>query len=104
MRYYEFDKTRARREFQKRNYLFLGLFAGALVGFPILSYLSRLIGIESALGFITVAWMIAWVGVGIWRICWRCPRCHKYFFQKWWYGSAITTKCLHCGFRPDELI
>ena len=104
MRHYDFDKTAARREFQKRNYLFFGLFLGTLVVFPILSYVSRLLGLGSAVVFIIVAWMIAWAAVGIWRICWRCPRCHKYFFQKWWHGSALTMRCLHCGLRPDELI
>lgn len=104
MRYYDFDKTAARREFQKRNYWFFGLFIGVILGLPILSYLFSLLGIERALGFIILPWMLACVGVGIWRTYWRCPRCHKLFFQKWWYSRAHTTHCLHCGLRPDELI
>ena len=29
--------------------------------------------------------------------------CHGFFFQKSWHGAAMTSKCLHCGLRPDEL-
>ena len=104
MRYYDFDKTAARREFRKRNYVFFGLFGAAILVIPVLSYLAHLVGVEGAVGFIIVLWMIAWVGVGIWRTCWRCPRCHKYFFQKWWHGNAFSMHCLHCGLRPDDLI
>ena len=104
MRYYDFDKTAARREFQKRNYVFFGFFFSGVLGIPILISLFRLIGIEGALGFIIVPWMIAWLTVVIWRTCWRCPRCHKYFFQKWWHNNALSMHCLHCGLRPDELI
>ena len=94
MRYYDFDKTAARRAFQKRTYLFFGLLFGAILGFPILSYLFRLIGIEGALAFIIVPWMLACFGVAIWRTCWRCPRCHKYFFQNG--GTAMLSPCTAC--------
>src|SRR5262249_25700365 len=104
MRYYDFDKTAARREFRKRNYLFLGLFVGFILGIPALSYLFNLVGFERATAFIVVPWIIAWVAAAIWRTCWRCPRCHKYFFQKWYHGDALTMHCLHCGLRPDDLI
>jgi len=104
MRYYDFDKTAARREFKKRNYLFFGMFFGAVLGMPVLISLFRLIEIEGALGFVIVPWMFAWVAVVIWRTSWKCPRCHKYFFRKWWHGNALTFHCLHCDLRPDELI
>ena len=105
MRFDTFDKTAARREFKKRNYVFLGVFVGAIPGIPILSYAwVHLFGFENAPGVIAVAWMIALTGVGIWRTSWKCPRCHNYFFRKWWYSDVITMHCLHCDLRPDDLI
>lgn len=105
MRFYDFDKTAARREFQKRNYVFFGLFFGAFVVIPALSYvLVKRFGIESAPPFIVMTWMLAWVAAGIWRTSWKCPRCHELFFHKWWYGDGFITRCLHCYLRPDQLI
>jgi hypothetical protein len=27
----------------------------------------------------------------------KCPRCGKPFFAKWWYHNAFARRCLHCG-------
>lgn len=104
MRYYEFDKTAARRELKKRNYWFYGLFFGGLLGFPILISLLRLVGLEGALNYIAMLWMVAWIVVAIWRTTWICPRCHNYFFFRSWHRNAFGMHCLHCGLRSDELI
>ena len=105
MRYYEFDKTAARREFQNRNYLFLGVFAGAVLGIPALRYLFVTgFGFDGVPPFIVVLWLVALFAAGIWLLSWRCPRCHNYFFHKSWYHNGFVTRCLHCDLRPDELI
>lgn len=33
------------------------------------------------------------------NLCWRfrCPRCGKAFFAKWWYYNGFTRRCVHCG-------
>jgi len=92
-----------RREYQKRNVLFWGLFAGyipvvVIVGIP----LGRVFDFKEMPGLIALAWMLAFGIVGIYRTMWKCPRCHKRFYYKWWYHNAFTRKCLHCGFRPAE--
>lgn len=28
---------------------------------------------------------------------WKCPRCRKAFFTKWWFSNDFATSCLHCG-------
>ena len=104
MRFYDFDKTAAGHEFQKRNYLFFGLFVGAFLVIPVLSYVLVKLGFERAPLFIAVPWMIAWVAAVIWRTSWECPRCHELFFNKWWYGDGFMVRCHHCGLRPDKLI
>lgn len=104
MRYYDFDKTTARRELKKRNYLFYGVLFGAIPGFPILISLLRLVGFEGALTFIVMLWMVAWITVAIWRMTWICPRCHNHFFFRAFHRDAFGMRCLHCGLRPDELI
>ena len=104
MRYYDFDKTAARREFRKRNYIFLGVFVGAIPAISVLSWLLRLFGFERVSTSIFVPLMIVWVGVCIWRTYWTCPRCHNNFFRKWWGTDVISMHCLHCGLRPNDLI
>jgi Zn ribbon nucleic-acid-binding protein len=92
-----------RREYQKRNLIFWGLFLGyvpgvLLIGIP----LGRLLNFKEATGLIALAWMLSAVIAGIWRVRWKCPRCQKGFYTRWWYYHTFATKCVNCGFRPAE--
>jgi hypothetical protein len=36
--------------------------------------------------------------VASWRLSWfKCPRCHKWFFNTWWYHNQFVRRCVHCG-------
>lgn len=103
MQVFEYDKLKSQRDYYTRNAVFWGLFAG-YIPFTVLtgSLLELVFGLKGGIGYAAVAWMIVWVIVAFWRIYWPCPRCHKRFYFKWWYGNTFTTKCVHCGFRPGQ--
>ena len=103
MRVFEYDKEKSKQEYYSRNFIFWGMFVGYIPGVALIgSALERGFGLKGGFGFAALAWMIGWMVVGFWRIYWSCPRCHKRFYFKWWYGNTFTTKCVHCGFRPSE--
>jgi hypothetical protein len=33
----------------------------------------------------------------LWRMCWPCPCCGRWFHVTWWYGNAFARRCVHCG-------
>ena len=104
MRYHDFDKTAARREYYRNNIILWGLFAGFIPGVQILGFLFVLIFDLNAIPWwIAFGWFIAFAVAVIRHSMWKCPRCHKPFYHKWWYRNAFTTKCLHCGLRPGDL-
>ncbi|HEU4714985.1 MAG TPA: hypothetical protein VFS76_25720 [Pyrinomonadaceae bacterium] len=90
------------REFLKRNLVFWGLFVGFVPGMVLISEVGRKYGVSEAFGFAGFAWMAAVIVAAIWRMSWKCPRCRKRFYYKWWYGNSFALKCVHCGFRPTK--
>jgi hypothetical protein len=45
------------------------------------------------------AWMLFYLVAGNLLIRFRCPRCGKPFFAKWWYHNMFAQCCVHCGLR-----
>lgn len=91
------------REYRKRNLVFWGLFLGFLPGVLIIAIpLGRRLNSNQVAGTIIVVWFIAALIAAVWRLSWKCPRCSKSFYSKWWYNNAFTTKCVNCGFRPAK--
>lgn len=49
-------------------------------------------------GFIVaVGWMVFFLVAGFRCQSFRCPRCSKWFFAKWWYRNPLARRCVHCG-------
>lgn len=46
---------------------------------------------------VALGWMIFFVVAGIRYESFRCPRCRKLFFAKWWYHNSFARQCVHCG-------
>lgn len=46
---------------------------------------------------VAIGWAIFFVVAGIRCETFRCPRCGKWFFAKWWYHNAFARRCVHCG-------
>jgi hypothetical protein len=104
MHYHDFDKKLARREYYTNNFILWGVFIAFIPGVQILSYLFvDVFKWPVSRQFIGFGWFVAWVVAVIRHATWKCPRCHKPFYHKWWYGNAFSTKCLHCGLRPGDL-
>ncbi len=91
-------------EYRKRNLVFWSL---ALSGFFAILYvavpLGRWLNSEGVAQILSTAWFLGIVATGIWRLNWKCPRCNKNFYRKWWYQNAFAMRCVHCGYRPGEL-
>ncbi len=105
MHYYDFDKTEARREYRKRNHIFIGVLVGGIPGILVFGWLwDILFDSSEAHGYVIFPFALLAVGVSIWRSAWPCPRCHNPFYKKWWYEDILTTECVHCGLRPGDLI
>jgi len=96
-------------EYRKRNKLFWLVFLTyapgvAWIGVP----LSRLLRYEYVISFVAVIWMVAVMITASYRSFWKCPRCHKSFFHKWWYYNFFAGKCVNCklpkyaGFDPPS--
>jgi len=65
----------------------------ALIGIP----LSRLLDSDGIVFVVAIIWMAALATTAVHKSYWRCPRCHKPFFQKWWYHNPFADRCVHCG-------
>jgi len=60
--------------------------------------LSNIFNSEIPAVVIALMWMTAFAIAG-WRTTyWRCPRCKKSFFAKW-YINQFARKCVHCGLK-----
>jgi hypothetical protein len=97
MRVFEYDKQKSQREYYLRNAIFWGLLGTYIPGVAFLATL-----LQQGLGYVALSWMAGLIIVAAWRISWSCPRCHRRFYFKRWYGNTFTTKCVHCGFRPGS--
>ena len=64
----------------------------ALIGVP----LSRFLHFDYVIGFVAIIWMVAFVVTANYRSYWKCPRCRKPFFHKWWYHNFLAEKCVLC--------
>jgi len=90
----------ARREYLKRTVVLVGVFLGFVPGVLLVSTFGKFIGFPELGGIAGIAGMLAFVGSILWHNNWRCPRCKKTFFWKWWRGNAFASKCVHCRFSP----
>ena len=89
------------REYRTRNLVFWGLFLGLIPSVLLIAIpLGKQLNSDRVAGAVLVGWLFATFAAAIWRLRWKCPRCNKSFYSKWWYNNAFTTKCVNCGYRP----
>ncbi|MCA1594036.1 MAG: hypothetical protein LC754_15565 [Acidobacteria bacterium] len=93
------DSYRAQwAEYRKRSIIVWSVFLTYIPGAIIIGgSLYRLTGSDSFIPMTAFAWMAAFAITNFYRMNWKCPRCGKAFFQKWWYGNNFARKCVHCG-------
>ena len=94
-------------EYRRRNILFWTVWLTYIPGVLLIGVpLSRMFHSNNVVFVVAVIWMVAFVITGNYRSFWKCPRCHKPFFHKWWYHNTFARKCVHCklpkyaGFDP----
>jgi DNA-directed RNA polymerase subunit RPC12/RpoP len=71
----------------------LGIPAAALLALPVSLPLHSADPFGVTFALFIVAWMVSMVRVELFR----CPRCGKRFFMKWYYSNMFARRCLHCG-------
>ena len=85
-------------EYRKRR----NLVAFAFIGYvPIVGTLgfvsSKVLHTETAFFVLAFSWM-AFFAVAFFRLTyWPCPRCGKWFAERWWYHNPSAQRCVHCG-------
>jgi hypothetical protein len=84
-------------DYRRRKRLCWVLFLTYVPGrFAIGLALGRLFSSELPLGIVAGMWMLALLIAGNSAIAWRCPRCGKPFFRRWWRYNSLARECLHC--------
>ena len=85
-------------DYRKRRRLFWIVFLTYVPGASFIGILlEKTIGSEYPIYIVAILWMLAFAITGLRLTYWKCPRCNKHFFAKWWGVNQFARKCLHCG-------
>jgi hypothetical protein len=85
------------REYRRRRNLSLFALLGYVPFVGIFAMITiRLFGTATPAFVVAFVWMAFAVVAGNWFVRFRCPRCGKPFFAKWWGYNTFARKCLHC--------
>jgi hypothetical protein len=84
-------------EYRKRSRLFRIIFISYVPGVMLIGIpLGRLFNSEVPVISTALIWMSAFAVAG-WRMShWKCPRCGKNYFCKWYLQNQFARKCVHC--------
>jgi hypothetical protein len=87
------------QEYRKRRNLALFAFLGYTpVVFVIAMVTIRLFHTTIPAFVAAFSWMAFYAFTGVRFQTFRCPRCHKWFFIRWWPPpSPLARRCVHCG-------
>ena len=86
------------QEYRRRRNLALLAFLGYVPCMLVIALLAQRLFHSFTPGFVVAfGWMIFTVVAGNRCLRFRCPRCGKWFFSKWWYHNAFARRCVHCG-------
>ena len=78
-------------ECRRRDVLFWTVFLTYMPGVVVIGVpLSRLFHSDYVIGIVAIAWMVAFAVTHLYRTFWKCPRCHKPFFHKFWYQNIFA--------------
>jgi len=86
------------QEYRRRRNLTLFAFLGYVPFVFIIAVVAERLFHSTTPGFVVaVGWMIFLAVASIRCENFRCPRCRKRFFAKWWYHNSFARRCVHCG-------
>ena len=84
--------------YRRRSRIFWLLFLGYVPVVLVVGYVSFwLFGTFTPAFVAAVLYMVAMAVAGNYGGAWRCPRCHRPFFAKWWFYNSFARSCVHCG-------
>lgn len=91
------------QEYRKRRNLLLFSFLAYVpvigsIGFLMVKFLHT----EVPVYILAFSWMAFYAISGFRFQLFRCPRCGKRFFLKWWNRNPFVRKCVHCGLPKFE--
>ena len=91
------------QDYRRRRNLALFAFLGYVPFVFLISLLTLRLFHSLIPGFIVaLGWMVFFAVTGIRFNTFRCPRCQKLFFAKWWYHNSFACRCVHCGLPKYE--
>ena len=87
------------KDLRLRTFILLGLFIGFVPGAPLLVYAINALFSVDPLLWVGGGWGAAFLGAGIHRSTFPCPRCGQWFFMWYGFGNPLSRKCMHCGLK-----
>jgi hypothetical protein len=92
------DYSESWQEYRKRRNLLLFAFFGYMPIAGFLAFLTtKVFNSETAALVVLGSWLVFYGVAGIRFQMFRCPRCGRWFFAKWWYHNIFARRCVHCG-------
>ncbi len=86
------------QEYRRRRNLALFAFLGYVPFVFVFAVVTERLFHSTPPGFaVALGWMIFLAVASIRCQSFRCPRCRKWFFAKWWYHNSFARRCVHCG-------
>ena len=84
--------------YRRRRNLFWIVWATYLPGVALIGLaLKSVLGSDIPIYVVAGAWMIAFLICGNRMAAWKCPRCQRSFFMRFWAYNPLAAKCSHCG-------
>ena len=92
------EYTEAWREYRKRRNLVLFAFLGYMPIVGLFGFLTIQVFKTTTPAYVAAfSWMAFYAVAGIRFQAFKCPRCDRWFFAKWWYRNTFAQQCVHCG-------
>ena len=85
-------------EYRRRRNLAVFAFLGYVPLVFVIAVAAEHLFQSSTPGFVVgFGWMAFFLVTSIRCQSFKCPRCRKWSFAKWWYHNSLARKCVHCG-------
>jgi hypothetical protein len=86
------------QEYRRRRNLLLFAFVGYIPAVALTEILTTWMFKTATPPFVVAfSWMAFYAVAGIRLQRFKCPRCSRLFFAKWWYHNMFARGCVHCG-------
>ncbi len=86
------------QEYRRRRNLTLFAFLGYMPFVFVIAMAAERLLHSLTPGFVVAGgWMIFFAVASLRCESFKCPRCKKWFFAKWWYHNSFARRCVHCG-------